>query len=183
MNVDWDLTLKITIPLLTLILGKYLDRFLTKRPKLITYVGHISEFKVRGEVPMVVRTHGIVIRNAGRETANNVRVGHLYLPDNYRLNPSIPHTVEGTEGEIREIVIPKLRPGEQVEIAYLYFPPVVWNTINSVTKSDECIARVLNVLPTPQPPQLALYLARLFIFLGFATLMYFCVEGALWLFR
>jgi hypothetical protein len=65
MNVDWDIIIKISVPLVTLILGKYLDQWLAKRPKLISYLGHTSAFTLRGDNPVVVHTHAIVVRNVG----------------------------------------------------------------------------------------------------------------------
>jgi hypothetical protein len=108
MPFDVDLAVKIVVPLGALALGKYLDRWLTKHPKLISYLGHTSAFRLRGDNPGTVHTHAIVVRNVGRIAANNVRIGHIVLPEHFQLFPSIQHTVE--RGEIAEIIIPKLVP-------------------------------------------------------------------------
>ena len=180
MNIDWDIIIKISVPLVTLILGKYLDRWLTKRPKLISYLGHASAFTLRGDNPAVIHTHAIVVRNAGRETANNVRVGHHVLPDNYQLYPSVPHTIERVQGGGAEIVIPNLVPGEQVSISYLYFPPLLWSQIHAYTKSDEGFAKIINVLPTPQLPKWIANLIWLLVFIGVVSLLYLVVEVFRW---
>jgi hypothetical protein len=181
MNVNWDIVIKIVIPLGTLILGKYLDRWLSKRPKLIVYLGHSSAFNVRSQEPFTVHTHAIVVRNTGRETANQVRVGHNVLPDNYQLYPAVPYTVECTQGGIAEIVIPKLVPGEQITISYLYFPPLLWNQINAYTKSDEGFAKVLNVLPTPQLSKWLVAIMWSLIFIGVVSLVYLVMGFIEWL--
>ena len=181
MKVDWDIVIKIIVPLGTLVLGKYLDRWLSRRPKLISYLGHTSAFNMRAPPPVTVHTHAIVVRNAGRATANQVRVGHHFLPDNIQLYPAVPHTIERTEGGGAEIVIPKLVPGEQVTISYLYFPPILWNQINSYTKSDEGFAKILNVLPTPQMPKWLLSTLWALIFVGVVSLIYLLIELIRWL--
>lgn len=122
MKIDWNVVVKIVVPISTLVLGKYLDQWLSRQPKLISYLGHASAFNVRSDPPFIVHTHSIVVRNAGRQTAHNVRVGHNTLPENYQLYPAIPHSVEGASDGINEIVLPQLVPGEQVTISYLYFP-------------------------------------------------------------
>lgn len=81
MNINWDLVVRIVVPLGTLVLGRFLDRWLTKKPKLISYLGHVSAFTLSNESHTQVFTHAIVVRNEGREAANNVRVGHYVLPD------------------------------------------------------------------------------------------------------
>ena len=176
MPLDLDLALRIAVPLGTLVLGKYVDRWLTKRSKLISYLGHASSFTLRGAKPGIVHTHSIVVRNAGRLAANNVRIGHYVLPDNFQLQPSVPHTVERLDNGSAEIVIPKLIPEEQVTVSYLYFPPLLWREIHAYTKSDEGFAKILNVLPTPQFPK---WLARtiwVLVFVGAASLLYIIVE-------
>ena len=176
MPIDVDLAAKISIPLATLVLGKYLDRWLTKRPKLISYLVHASAFTVRGDTPGTFHTHAIVVRNAGRVAANNVRIGHNVLPEHFQLFPAVPHTVAREPGNVAEIIIPKLVPDEQITISYLYSPPVLWSQINAYTKSDEGFAKVLNVLPTPQLPRWVYRALWVLIFIGAATVLYFIVE-------
>jgi hypothetical protein len=182
MKVDWDIVIKIIVPLGTLVLGKYLDRWLSKRPKLISYLGHSSAFIVRSTPPVNVHTHAIVVRNAGRATANQVRIGHYILPDNIQLYPSIPYTVERAQDGAAEIVIPKLVPDEQVTISYLYFPPLLWSQIHAYIKSDEGYAKILNVLPTPQLPKWTVRTIWAFIFIGVVSVIYLVIEFIRWLF-
>jgi len=97
----------------------------------------------------VVFTHSVVIRNAGRRAAHNVRVGHRTLPD-FNVYPSIVYSVANLPGGGAEIVFPTLVGKEQVSISYIYSPPLTYNAINTHVKSDEGLAKVLEVLPTPQ---------------------------------
>ena len=64
--------------------------------------------------------------------------------------PAVNYAIVDLPGGSRELVFPALVPGEQVNVTYLYFPPVVWSNVNSYTKSDEGFAKIINVLPTPQ---------------------------------
>lgn len=181
MNVNWDTVVKIVVPLGTLILGKYVDRWLTKRPKLIIWLGHSSAFNVRSQPPVNVHTHAIVVRNAGRETAHQVRIGHNILPDNYQLFPAVPHTIERTEGGIAEIVIPTLVPNEQITVSYLYSPPLLWSQIHAYTKSNEGFAKALYVLPTPQLPKWIVMLIWSLVFVGVVSIFYFIIELVKWI--
>ena len=109
-----------------------------------------------GGQPFGVDTHAVVIRNAGRATAHNVRVPHWGLlegnvpPISVSVFPPVTTTREVTEGR-ETLVIPVLAPGQQVTLSYLYFPPITFNVIHIPISSDEVMARQLNVLPTPQP--------------------------------
>jgi hypothetical protein len=97
------------------------------------------------------------------------------LPD-FSVYPSVVYQVIDLPGGGREILFPTLVPGEQVTVAYLYFPPVLFNQINSYTKSDEGLAKIVQVLPTPQ---LAPWLRRLsftLVVIGAATVIYVVVE-------
>ena len=177
MNINWDLIIKIAVPLFTLGLGKYLDRWLEKRSKLIVYLGHASAFTIRGNPNGVIHTHAVVLRNAGREAANNVRLGHHVLPENFQIYPAIPHEVVREPNGAAEIVIPKIVPNEQVTVSYLYFPPLLWSQIHSYTKSDEGFAKALNVIPTPQPPRWMIVVIWSLVFIGSVSLLYLVIGG------
>lgn len=179
MNIDWDLVLKILVPFATLVLGKYLDQLLARKPKLISYVGHVSSFTMQNENRTQVHTHAIVVRNAGRQTANNVRIGHHVLPD-YQLFPAVQHKVEQVPKGGPEIVIEKLVPGEQVTVSYLYFPPLTWAQVNAYSKSDEGLARILKVIPSPQPPPWVTRLLWLLVSIGVMSCIYVIVQLIRW---
>jgi len=176
MPLDLDLVLKIAVPTGTLVIGKYLDRWLTKRPKLTVYLGHASAFTMRGANSGIVHTHTIVIQNAGKVAANNVRVGHNILPEHHQLSPPVLHSVEILDNGGADILIPKLVPGEQVTISYLYFPPLVWNQIHAYTKFDDGYAKVLHVLPTPQYPKWMSRSVWVLVFIGLMSLVYLIID-------
>jgi hypothetical protein len=171
MKIDLELVSKIIVPFLTLIIGRYLEKWFSKKPKLISYVGHVSAFTLSNG-PQIY-THSIVVANHGKLACNNVRLGHFFLPD-FQINPPIKHSVEEISGG-KEIVFPILIPGEQVTVSYLYFPPVTWDKINSSTKCDEGFAKIINVLPTLQMPRWMKRTVWSLVAIGVATVIYLLV--------
>jgi len=137
MTIDWNIVATIAAPTIALLLGAVLERLFENRPRVVAFLGHVSSvYLPRTTPPMDVYTHSVVIRNAGRKTATNVRIGYATLPD-YNVLPDIEYRENKLPGGGREIVIPKLIPKKQVTITYLYFPPLTWGKINTHLESDE----------------------------------------------
>ncbi len=153
MTIDWDIAATIASPIIALFVGAFLNRAVESRPRLVTYLGHVGVHNLTQTdgTPMHVFTHSVVLRNSGRRPATNVRIAHPYLPD-FHVLPDIEYEINDLPGGGREIAFPTLVPNEEVSISYLYFPPVAWNQINGPIKSDEGLAKVLEVLPTQQYP-------------------------------
>ena len=150
MELDWTLVARYAAPLLALFVGATLSRLLESRPRVVTYVAHAAAIRAETQQgpPMQFYTHSVVVRNNGRKAANNLRLGHAILPP-YSVYPPHEFRVVDVPGG-RELVFPVLAPDEQITVAYLYSPPLHSGDVNTYTRSDEGIARVLNVLPTPQ---------------------------------
>jgi len=176
MNYDFITIAKVISPLITLIIGVLIKHYMERRSKIISYLGHVSSFTLNDENRTLVFTHSIIVRNAGRKTATNIRLGHNLMPPNISLYPNIPYRIENTTGGASEIIIPQLVPKEQVTISYLYFPPDTWNKINSYTKSDEGFAKIINVIPMPKPAKLALGIVWLLMFIGASFLIYWLIR-------
>jgi hypothetical protein len=173
--IDWNLVVNIAVPIITLFLGAWLDRVLEAKSRLVYYVGHVSAFKIRGEQTGDVFTHAIVLRNGGRKSAINVRIGHHDLPPNVQIHPAINYEIKTVPDTGQEIVIPQLVANEQITISYLYFPPATWDKINSYVKSDDGFAKRLQVIPTRQYPQWVNRIVLALMTLGLATLIYFFI--------
>ncbi len=174
MSVDWTVFATYAAPVLALFVGAALDRYLERRPKLLSYIAHSSAVKVQpptGEA-FQVHTHSVVVRNAGRRSATNVRLGHNFLPPSFSVYPSVPYDVTDLPGDGKELIFPALVPGEQVTVAYLYYPPLLWSAIHSYTKSDEGFAKIVNVLPTPLPAPWLRRTWLAFVILGAITGLY-----------
>jgi hypothetical protein len=173
MEVDWGIAVAVAMPLITLFAGAFLNRAIESRPRLVTYLGHVSAHTVPriGEEPLIINTHSIVLRNAGRRPATNIRLNHPLLP-NFTVFPDMQHHVDELPGGGREIVFPTLAPGEQVTVSYLYFPPITWEQINGPVRSDEGLAKVLLVLPTQQYPKWFNRLVFTLMLIGLVSVIY-----------
>ncbi len=174
MTANWALVADIAVPVVTLVLGIFLDRVFERRPRLVTYLIHTSSHTVHepgGERVLHVGTHSVVIKNSGRKPNINVRVPHNFLPD-FNIWPEIEHRVVNLSGGGREIVIPTLVPREEIRISYLYLLPTNWAMINGPIKSDEGFARVLTVLPTQQNPRWARLTASVLTLVGLVAVLY-----------
>ncbi len=182
MRIDWMVVATIAAPIITLLLGAALNRALEWRPQVIAYFTHASSFRIAGENPIQLHTHGIVIRNAGRVPVTDVRVRHNHLPQNFKVFPDVSYEVQELPGGGREIVFPALVPGEQISISYLYFPPVLYSHIHAGIRHSQGFAREVTVLPSFQyPPWLARILWAL-IALGLVAGLYlvFIVGRIIW---
>src|SRR5438309_1613895 len=136
MALDLALVGKLANTLLSAAAGAGAKEWFESKPKLISYFWHASAFQIpTNEKPLGVHTHGIVIRNAGRKGASNVRVSHHTLP-NYQVFPNVQCHIEDLANGGKELVFPLLRPSETVTINYLYYPPLLWNQIHAGIRSD-----------------------------------------------
>lgn len=186
--IDLSLAASIAEKVLLVVVGAAAARFVESRPRLVAFYGHVGDFRIAPAAsdapPMPVRTHTVVVRNAGRRAAHNVRVPHRGALEAANIHVSVDvgvhherHTLPNGE---EEIVFPTLAPRQQVTISYLYFPPLTWNVINLPITSDEGVARVLNVLPTHQFPRWVIVVLWALIAVGVATLLYGLLELYLW---
>jgi hypothetical protein len=185
--IDFSVFGRIAEALLIAALGGFVARAIERRPRVVAFYAHIGEFQLQpsGGFPGgMVRTHSVVVRNTGRLAARNVRLPHnlpLTPPLNFFIFPQTAFTRSALAGGGEEITFPVLVPGQQVTISYLYFPPLLFNQINLPISSDEGMARVINVLPTPQLPRWRLAVFWMFAFVGVVTSVYLIAELAFWL--
>lgn len=173
MDINLDLVAKLLAPVITLI-GIIAKKYLEVKPKLVTYLVHSSTISIGDQVRTHFNTHSIVVRNAGKKTANNIRIGHRYLPA-YQIFPQLNHEkLEGSNGSV-EILIPTLVPNEQINISYLYFPPFTWDQIHAYCKSDEMTAEYVGIVPTIPPTRLQLTIVWTLILTGATTIFYWAI--------
>lgn len=168
--------LKLISPVITLIIGSLIKYYTEERSKLISFIGHVSVFKLQDEQKTQVFAHNVIVRNAGRKAARNVKLVHNVLPLNISIFPPIQHSVERNPDNSGEIVIPILVPKEQITISYLYFPPLTWDRINSITKSDDGLAKIINVIPVPQFSKWFTFLVWFLMFIGASFLLYWLMR-------
>ncbi|WP_429057188.1 hypothetical protein [Aeromonas veronii] len=170
--MDTAAIVKLASPIITAIIGFVIKSYFEAKPKLVTYLVHASEIPLHDENKSKVNTHSIVVSNSGTKTANNIRIGHNFLPKSFQLFPQLTHEITWGENESAEILIPTLVPGEQVNISYLYWPPVVWSQIHSYCKCDEVNAKYLNVAPTQQLSTFQKTIIWTLIFIGASRVVY-----------
>lgn len=175
-NLDPEIIAKVAGPILSLVVAAAIKHYTEARSKVISFIGHTSAFTLQGDQPTVVHTHAIVVRNAGRKAATNVRLTHAVLPINITVQPPVQYTIERNPEGAGEIVFPVLVQREQVTVSYLYFPPLVWSQININTKSDEGFAKIVNVIPMPQPSRLLLAGVWALMFVGASFVFYWLVR-------
>lgn len=174
MEIDFGIAAKVLSPILAAIIATVTKWYLDGRPRLTTYLVHASAIPLPAQQggAQQVNTHTVVVANTGKKTAHNIRVGHTYLPPSHQVWPPVTHTISTSPSGGAEIHIPTLVPGEQVFISYLYFPPVTWQQVNAYAKSDECMARAITVIPSPQLNKLILAALWAVLFVGASTLIY-----------
>lgn len=176
MEFTLDAAIKLAAPALTGVIGLLAKIYLDAKPKLVCYMIHSIAITTRNQIdleapPIVVHTHSIAVRNAGKKAASNVRIGHQFLPD-FQMYPSLTHEIVRGSDNTAEIVIPTLVPGEQVTIGYLYFPPQTYQNINNYCKSDEVLAKYLNVAPMVPASKTQLFTLWTLVFIGASSLLY-----------
>ncbi|MGG4604272.1 hypothetical protein ACLPHM_05710 [Paenalcaligenes sp. Me131] len=174
MDINIENIAKLLAPILTAIIGFILKKYFEARPKLINFLIHASAIPLGDGTGNEVNTHSIVIRNAGKKTAHNVRLGHNFLPA-FNVFPAVAYsTVPGPNNSV-ELIFPTLVPSEQIFISYLYFPPNLWSHVNTYCKSDEMNSKYVNVTPTIQPSKIQLFVFWALIFIGASTLAYWLI--------
>jgi len=173
MTINWEVVGNILGPILALFVGAWLDRVIEKRAQLISYYGHVAAFRYApaGAAAINVHTHSVILRNAGRLAATNIRMHHATLPD-FNIWPAIPHTVEHLPDGSIDIVIPILVAKEQLTISYLYQAPLTFGQINAGIKCDQGFATPIPVLLQRQFPAWVLVILRVLVVVGATTVVY-----------
>jgi hypothetical protein len=187
MVIDFSLFGRIAEAVIIAVLGGFAGRAIERRPRVVVFYGHVGAFQLQpsGQLPGGgVHTHSVVIKNTGKLAARNVRLPHrlaLTPPLNFYVDPPTDFTRTPLAGGGEQITFPVLVPGQQVTVSYLYFPPLHFSQINLPISSDEGMARVLNVLPTPQLPRWRLAILWALAFVGVITTVYLLAELAFWI--
>lgn len=180
MTIDWNAVAAIAAPIIALFVGVWVNRRFESRPILISYFGHVAAFvhTPAGGQPIHVHTHAVVLRNAGRRAATNVRLHHNILPD-FNIWPALVHRVETLPDGSKDILIPTLIPGEEVTVSYLYFPPVTVAQVNAGIKCDQGFAHAIAVLLQRQYPRWFNRTAAALMLAGLISVIYLLYRVAL----
>lgn len=180
--MDAKLFWEILKGILLLFVGALIARKFEKRPKLISYYGHVSAFKhttTQGNT-IDVFSHSVILRNSGNLTATNVRMNHRSLPD-FTIYPSVNHRTDTLPDGSVDIVIPNMVPKEQITISYLYFPPLTYDITNSGIKCDQGFAKQIKVLLQQEISGKTKYFILSVFILGLSTLFYLSFNLIKWI--
>jgi hypothetical protein len=163
---------------ITLLIGIFFNRIFENKPRLITYFGHVSAGKIRPQQQseLDVFTLSVVIKNVGQKPTTNIRVNHnpliIDIHSMISVYPPNRYNIEKIPGGGEEIYFDRLLAGEEIMITYVYFPPLRFDQVVTQVKSDECIAKRVNVLLNRQYPAWFLNLLRVLLFVGFVSTVY-----------
>jgi len=182
MAIDWAVAGEVAKIVGSAVAGVLIKDWMERKPKLVTYFGAVSTHRLRpADQPMLqVHTHEVVVRNIGKKPAKNVRMTHAVLPD-YHVMPQVQHTVETPAEGSHDIVFPVLLPGEQVTVAYIYFPPLIAGGVNTGVRHEDGFARHVPVLLQRQFSRPVMYLIVSIQLVGLLTLAYFGWQAVAWL--
>jgi hypothetical protein len=182
MDVNWDLVVKVAVPIITLCLGIVINRILENKEKLVVHLGHAASHKLEknDEQPQViVNTHSVVLKNNGNKSALNVRLGHNQLP-NVNVFPDIEYEIKDLPGGGKEIIFPVITPKKEITISYLYYEPTRWQNINTHFESDEGPAKAVPVLLQKQPKPIVLKFVAFLMIVGAISSIYILIELVRW---
>lgn len=192
MSIDLDAGLKIAAPLLTLVVGIVTKRGAIEKPRLIFHWIHPAEYPIpvapvaNGQIAQInaVRTHSIIVRNAGKASAKNVTIGQMRHPPSVRVWPAVAHTVTFTENNnpqgASEIRFASMAPGESISIAYLYGNDLTAAAIGCYVKSDEGIAQRVEAIANPPISPLLRRGLWTLAAIGGITTTYWLLRGFVW---
>ncbi|AHE65799.1 TPA: hypothetical protein RG395_003000 [Legionella pneumophila] len=180
--MDLSIIINTIATLATVFISFVLSKYLYNRAKLVTYCLHASAHKIKDPAG-IINTHAIVIRNAGRIAAKNVRVGHYVFPElSCTVTPPIEYEKKEIEGGT-ELIFPTLVPQEQIVISYLYFPPITIRDVNTYVKSDEGFAKILNIIPSPKLPGWLEKILYILLFIGGVVVMRIIIQLIIFIFQ
>lgn len=176
MQVNWPDVAPIVVSLITLFVGVIVKRAIERKPRLIYYIGHVSSFTLRNYGETQVFTHSIVIRNYGKKSAEDVKIGHNYLPNDFTIFPSTEYEIVNLDEGKKEIKIANFVPKEQITVSYLYFPTITWDQINTYVKHKEGFGKAITMIPTQLLPKWLLRILVVLLFLGVYGLVHILFE-------
>lgn len=177
--MDIDLIAKIAAPLLSLIVAGLIKHYLEGRSRLVAYVGHVAAFPNADGAQ--AHTHSIVVQNAGKKSAANLRIPHGVPLDGVmvQISPPVHYTFEFSPTGTFQILIPTLASKEQITVSYLYQAPTVWTQVSWPPKSDDGLAEIVQAIPAPRPNKPVRYIGFLLAFVGLSYIAYWALRYAL----
>ncbi|MDE2231530.1 MAG: hypothetical protein KGJ95_05650, partial [Candidatus Omnitrophica bacterium] len=173
--IHWTVTIFIPAIIIELIRREINHR----GPKLVYYSSQIITHRIvmpsaQGAVqnspapqPFWLNSFVLTIRNNGNIAARNVEINHPQAPQHFQLTPNIQHTIQRSEdGRSMTICIPSLGTKEIVSISYLFGPVQNWNDLLEYVRSEDGLAKKINVILNRVFPRWFNIMVLGFCFLG-----------------
>lgn len=177
--MDWPTIATLATPFVVLVLTLLAER----RPSVLSHFSNISSFTIQQDPPpnLTINHHTVVVTNSGRKAATGIRLRHRILPEQLNISPQVEHTIDRRDNGGGEIIIPRLRPKESVQIAYMYGTDLRYDLIHDGIVHDEGFARQIAVIPQRQYPGWYTGLAGFFALAGLMLAVYWSVRLVMWL--
>jgi len=99
----------------------------------------------------------------------------------HTIHPPTQYTIETNPEGNPQIVFPVLVPKQEVTISYLYFPPLYYNQILGNVLSNEGMAKILQIVPTPRPNPFVSWTHGFLATVGGSVVVYWLFRSAIWL--
>ncbi|MFG3449584.1 hypothetical protein ACGFZ3_13465 [Stenotrophomonas sp. NPDC047960] len=178
---------KLVAPIVSALLIAGFKWYTEGRPRVISYLvqswGVLIADGPDGTKGGMVHSHSIVVANIGRKPATGVRVTHSikdHLPA-HAVHPPTQYTIERNPEGYPQIVFPVLVPKQEVTISYLYFPPLFAGQILGNVLSNEGMARILQMVPTPKPNRFVSWATWILATIGGSVVVYWLFRLIIWL--
>jgi hypothetical protein len=154
-----------------------------RKPRLEAFFTHGASHAVQG-ANIIVNTHGLLVRNVGALPATNVRITHTFWPQHtdVKLWPAMPYTTQAVPVAGHEIVIERLRPKEQISVAYLYFHPTMMDHFGTRVAHDTGFGTFIQWQHARTLPRWAYALVIYLMLAGLAFSLYIVLKVLLFAF-
>jgi hypothetical protein len=164
--------------------GIAVKSFLERRPRVLVFYGSrgTHELSPPGQPSIKLNAHNVIVRNSGTKTAENVRVPHISVATHHVHPPSANYSISTNSSGVTELLFPKLVPGEEVVVSYLYPTSSFAGQISSLpVRHDEALAEALDSIVQPVLKPWQSIGAHSMFWLGVVAAAYLSASAAIWL--
>ena len=155
--------------LVSILVAWYIDRFITRRPKLIFYTSHpqwVALPPLQGQQNFPpIGAFSLFLWNQGKAPAREVHVGHFYLPA-CNVYPDVPRETVQLPGGGTAIRFPTLPPRTLITVSYLIFGNFTVESVISYVGSEEGVGQRIPVMLQRVFPPWGIKVAYVVMFLG-----------------
>jgi hypothetical protein len=174
--LDWNLIAIYSSPILSGIILFLIKKHYEGEVRLVASYIHASAVPISNstnEKPTSVGVHVLVLKNQGKLSATDVRLGHNFLPA-FSIYPSTDYTTKKLDDHSYEIIIKIIVPKEQLTITYVYdCEQITIDRINTYIKHATGFAeKIYNVLYIKPLSFLKKTIILALLFIGIATMIY-----------